>query len=82
MEHSQSIQISHGFIKYLFEETYKTNSVLKVKSFCFIHSLGTLNLEFASWQNSGPETNHKCLEDYYIDYRCQYYYKSIFRFKM
>ena len=47
----------------------------------FILSLGTLNLEFASWKNAGPETNHKCLEDY-TDYRCQYYYKCIFHFKI
>ena len=72
--------MSQGFI-YLFK-VYKTNSVLKVKSIYFIHSLGTVDHEFASWQNAGPETNHKRLEDYYIAYRCQYYYKCIFRFNI
>ena len=38
----------------------------KWNQFYFIHSLGTLNLEYASWQNAGPVTNHKLLEDYYI----------------
>ena len=64
----------------MFNLSIQANSVLKVKSILFYSLFRYSRPWIASWQNAGPETNHKRLEDY-IAYRCQYYYKCIFRLK-